>query len=71
LPAKTLFSLCSPCKIPDVVSDPKDNYLFALSAKSKADYLVTGDKLLLAVGKYKKTQLVNLSNFKKIFTPLV
>lgn len=53
-------------KIPKVTSDPKDDYLFALSAKSKADYLVTGDKLLLEVGKYKSTKLVALALFKTI-----
>jgi putative PIN family toxin of toxin-antitoxin system len=40
-------------KIINITSDLKDDYLFALSSKSKADYLVTGDKLLLEVIKYK------------------
>jgi putative PIN family toxin of toxin-antitoxin system len=47
-------------------SDPKDDYLFALSVKAKADYLVTGDKLLLEVIKYKETELITLAQFKKI-----
>ena len=38
-------------KIPDIVSDPNDNYLFALSVKAKANYLVTGDKLVLDIEK--------------------
>ena len=32
--------------IPEIVSDSKDNYLFALCAKSKANYLVSGDKIV-------------------------
>ncbi|BAU55510.1 putative toxin-antitoxin system toxin component, PIN family [Mucilaginibacter gotjawali] len=55
-----------PRTIPNVVADPKDNYLFALAMKSKADYLVTGDKLLLDVIEYKKTQVIKLTDFKKI-----
>jgi putative PIN family toxin of toxin-antitoxin system len=49
-----------------VVADPKDNYLFTLSGKSKADYLITGDKLLLEVKKYKKTKVITLADFRII-----
>lgn len=53
-------------KIIQVTADSKDDYLFALSKKSNADYLVTGDKLLLAVEKYKKTQVISFTDFKAI-----
>jgi len=53
-------------KIRSVVSDLKDNYLFALASKSKAGYLVTGDKLLLAVGEYKKVQIISLADFRQM-----
>lgn len=53
-------------KIPNVVRDLKDNYLFALSSKSKADYLVTGDKLLLALKQYGKVKVINLADFKQL-----
>jgi len=56
----------TPGKIPLVVRDLKDNYLFALSDKSKADYLVTGDKLLLEVKEYKKTKIITLGDFREI-----
>ncbi len=56
----------TPGKIINIVTDPKDNYLFALCLKSQADFLVTGDKLLLGVVEYKKTRVVTLTNFKKI-----
>jgi len=54
-------------KIISVTSDAKDDYLFALASKSKADYLVTGDKLLLRVVNYKKTEIISLNRFKEIF----
>jgi len=53
-------------KIRAVVSDLKDNYLFALALKSKANYLVTGDKLLLAVGEYKKIRVISLADFRQL-----
>jgi len=53
-------------KIKHVVADLKDNYLFALSEMSKADYLITGDKLLLEVKKYKKTKVITLASFREI-----
>jgi putative PIN family toxin of toxin-antitoxin system len=53
-------------KIPIVVTDPKDNYLFALALRSKADFLVTGDKLLLDVIEYHGTTIMKLVDFKKI-----
>ena len=54
-----------PGKILNIVTDPKDNYLFALALKSKANFLVTGDKLLLKVVEYKKTKVVTLSFFQR------
>ncbi len=47
--------------IPAVVSDSKDNYLFALCAKSKANYLVSGDKIVLQIGSYGQTKVIALN----------
>ncbi|MFI5137620.1 MAG: putative toxin-antitoxin system toxin component, PIN family [Sphingobacteriales bacterium] len=52
--------------IPNILADPKDNYLFALALKSKADFLVTGDKLILEVAEYKRTRIIKLIDFKEI-----
>jgi predicted nucleic acid-binding protein len=49
-----------------VVTDPKDNYLFALSEKSKADFLITGDKLVLQVKKHKRTKVITIADFRTI-----
>jgi putative PIN family toxin of toxin-antitoxin system len=53
-------------KIVRVTNDIKDDYLFALSLKCKADYLVTGDKLLLDVIKYKHIHVISLFRFKEL-----
>jgi len=52
-------------EIEEIVTDEKDNYLFALCKAAKADYFVTGDKLLLAVTTYHHTKIISLSEFRK------
>lgn len=41
--------------------DPDDNYLFDLALQAKADYLVTGDKKLLAV---ENVEAISLREFE-------
>ncbi|WP_457130174.1 putative toxin-antitoxin system toxin component, PIN family [Mucilaginibacter sp. HD30] len=53
-------------KLIKITSDPKDDYLFALALKAKAHYLVTGDRLLLNVAKYKRTQIITLSQLREL-----
>jgi len=43
--------------------DPKDNFLLSLSVDAKADYLITGDKDLLALKAIESTQIVTLSEY--------
>jgi len=38
--------------------DPKDSYLLALAEASEAEFLVTGDKLLLSLKQYKSTRII-------------
>ena len=52
---ETLFDLCS---------DPKDNYLFDLAYQSQSDFLVSGDKKVLAVPVEQSLKLLPLSVFK-------
>jgi len=52
--------------IPTVISDPKDNYLFALCDTAKVNYFVTGDKLLFSKNPYNNTSIVSLSSFKDL-----
>ena len=52
--------------VPIVVTDPKDNYLFALCKKSNAHYFVTGDKLLLGEKQYGNTKIITLAELKNL-----
>jgi hypothetical protein len=41
-----------------VAPDPKDSYLLAMAQASQAEFLVTGDKELLSLRKYKSTRII-------------
>lgn len=47
-------------------SDPKDFFLFSLAIEAKASFIITGDKQLLGLEKYKNIQLINLTDFLKL-----
>lgn len=53
-------------KIPSICRDPKDDFLLELSRASRADYLITGDKDLLELEKYKKTEIIPAKEFENI-----
>jgi putative PIN family toxin of toxin-antitoxin system len=53
--------------IESVVTDEKDNYLFALCKITNAHFFITGDKLLLNIDKYHNTSVITLTDFKKDF----
>lgn len=50
--------------------DPKDNFLLDLIDVSKADYLVSGDKDLLAHNPFKNTLIITPKNFEMEITKL-
>jgi len=52
-------------KIDKICRDPKDDFLLALSKKSNANYLITGDKDLLDLQLYGKTKIVTIIQFKE------
>lgn len=56
--------------IPKVVSDSKDNYLFALCIKSRADYLVSGDKIVLQTGTYEQTKMITLKELQGLLNSI-
>jgi putative PIN family toxin of toxin-antitoxin system len=49
----------------EVCRNPKDNFLLSLSVDGKADYLLTGDKDLLDLNKFKETTITTISEFLK------
>ncbi len=46
-----------------ICRDPKDNFLLSLSKDGKATYLITGDKDLLDLKKFGKTQIITLKQY--------
>ncbi|MDR0518189.1 MAG: putative toxin-antitoxin system toxin component, PIN family [Fibromonadaceae bacterium] len=46
--------------------DPDDLYLLALSAEVGANFLLTGDKDLLTLGRYEQTEIITFSNFMSL-----
>ena len=52
-------------KIEPICRDPKDDFLLALSKESKADFLITGDKDLLDIGVYGRTEILTVKKFKE------
>ena len=47
-----------------VSRDPKDNFLLDLIDKSKADFLVTGDKDLLELNPFKTAKILTPAEFE-------
>lgn len=52
-------------KIEQICRDPKDDFLLALSKKGQANYLVTGDKDLLEIGIYVRTEILTVKKFRE------
>jgi len=46
--------------------DAKDNYLLDFSQSVDANYLITGDQNLLALGVYYKTKIISFKDFIKV-----
>lgn len=62
-----LSSFCEDLPSGPVAPDPKDSYLLALAEASHAEFLVTGDKELLALGSHKTTKIISARDFAAMF----
>ncbi len=51
-----------------VEADPDDDKFIECSVALKAEYIVTGDKAVLAIGKYGNTKIVGAKRFLNIMT---
>ena len=49
-----------------VCRDTKDDFLLSLSKDGKAHFLITGDKDLLSLNRFRKTDIVTFSQFIKV-----
>lgn len=54
---------------PGVCRDPDDDYLLGCAAAGEVGYLVTGDKDLLAVGRYRDVAILSARDFLVILAP--
>ncbi|HCW09169.1 MAG TPA: putative toxin-antitoxin system toxin component, PIN family [Cytophagales bacterium] len=49
-----------------VLEDPDDNKVLNTAYAGKAEFIVTGDHHLLALGQFKKTKIVNINQMQNI-----
>lgn len=56
IPKKKLF----------ICKDAEDNFLLELAQEAQADYIVSGDKLVLELKQYNKTTIISPKDFLKI-----
>jgi hypothetical protein len=52
----------------NVTSDPKDNKLIECAGKARAKFIITGDKKLLAMGRFRGITFVTPDNFLELIT---
>jgi putative PIN family toxin of toxin-antitoxin system len=50
-------------KITAIKDDPEDNRILACAIEGKADYIVSGDRHLLALGKHEGTRILSARDF--------
>jgi putative PIN family toxin of toxin-antitoxin system len=50
----------------NICRDAKDNFLLELSQDSSAEYLITGDKDLLELKRFRRTRIITFTEFLKI-----
>jgi uncharacterized protein len=62
-----LSSLCEDLPFGPVAPDPNDSYLLALAEAGQVEFLVTGDKELLALGSHKTTKIISARDFAAMF----
>ena len=61
-----LAQVVRPTPTPRIVSDPDDDVVIGTALSAKADLLVTGDRLLLSVGKYQGVNIVGVAEALKM-----
>jgi uncharacterized protein len=66
LNTKTEFMLVPRGEQREVTGDPEDDYVLATARLAEAEYLVTGDKGLLALDRYERTTIVSPRSFVEL-----
>jgi len=57
------FDIVSPTDSLDVLNDTDDNRVLEAAIKGECEFIVTGDRELLDLGRYKKIKIVSVSDF--------
>lgn len=58
------FKIIRTGKIPDIITaDPSDNEFLAIAVSSKAHFIISGDRHLLDIKKYKNIQIITPTKF--------
>lgn len=50
-----------------ILIDEPDNRLLEAAEAGQCDYIITGDKLLLALGNYQKTKIISVAQFLELY----
>lgn len=50
-------------KIEEITDDPEDNRILERAVECNAEYIVTGDRHLLDLGNFRKTEIVTVADF--------
>lgn len=66
---RTQARLVSPPSTERVTGDPEDDHVLATASHGKAQYLVTGDKGLLGLGRHGSTQIISPREFLELLSP--
>jgi putative PIN family toxin of toxin-antitoxin system len=59
--------IVQPTDLPRLVPDPDDDVVIGTALAAKADFIVTGDRTLLAVGKYEGVRIITVSEALSLF----
>ena len=59
----------APAPLATECRDPKDNYLLDLARDGQADFLLSGDRDLIALHTYGRTNILSLTDFVVLFLP--
>ena len=54
-------------QVRDVCRDPDDDKFISCAISASADFIVSGDKDLCALSKYKSVRIINVKDFLKMF----
>ena len=63
---KKFFIVVNPSKVIDKVRDPDDNRVLEAAVEGNCDFIITGDKDLLDLGKYKNIKILTAEKFLQI-----